>query len=224
MLAPLDFFDLKEFAHADLFADLTHVWEAIDRLPAYLAKVFDISPEDLRKEPTRFRDLVQASPEAMIEDGAILLGPALIGPGSRLYAGSLVRGPVILGRDAIVGHGSEVRGSVLLDGAAVPHLNYVGDSLLGAHVNLGAGSVCSNVKLGRGAVRVRVGDTEHDTGLERLGAVLGDRVELGCHVVLNPGTLIGPRTHIYPNASLRGYYPQDHIIKVHQELQIVPRH
>jgi NDP-sugar pyrophosphorylase family protein len=223
MIAPEDFFDLSRFDHAALFDNLGEVWAARARRPEYVVRALGASPEDLEGDAQRLRALVSIGSGAVVEGGAIVLGPAVIGPGCRIYAGSLVRGPLILGEGAVVGHGSEVCRSVLLAGAHVGHLNYVGDSILGNEVNLGAGAVCSNVRLDRGPVRIRLGGVEHETGFARMGVVLGDGVQVGCNAVLNPGTLIGPRTLVYPGACLRGHYPADSIVKVEQRVEIVPR-
>ena len=216
MVRPESFFALSGSEHAELFEGLDCVWEALARLPAYLERL-------LGEAASGAEAPVRISPEAVVEEGAKVTGPALIGAGARVYAGTLVRGPIILGRGAVVGRGSEVVRSILLDEAHVPHLNYVGDSLLGAAVNLGAGAVCSNVKLDKGAIKIRLGGREYDTGMARLGAVLGDGVEVGCHVVLNPGTLVGPGTRIYPGLSLRGYFPGHHIIKGRQQIEMIER-
>ena len=216
MVRPESFFDLSKCEHAELFEGLDSVWEALARMPAYLERL--LGPPAPAAE-TR----VHLSPGAVVEEGAGVTGPALIGAGAHVYAGTLVRGPVILGRGAVVGRGSEVVRSILLDEAHVPHLNYVGDSILGASANLGAGAVCSNVKLDEGEITIRVGEREYDTGMARLGAILGDGVEVGCNVVLNPGTLVGPGTRIYPGVSLRGYFPGHHIIKVRQQVEIIRR-
>jgi NDP-sugar pyrophosphorylase family protein len=216
VVRPESFFDLSECEHAELFEGLDSVWEALVRMPAYLERRLGGAPSG--GEPP-----IHLSPGAVVEEGAQVTGPALIGAGAHVYAGTLVRGPVILGRGAVVGRGSEVTRSILLDEAHVPHLNYVGDSILGSSVNLGAGAVCANVKLDKGAIEVRVGEREYDTGMARLGAILGDGVEVGCNVVLNPGTLVGPGTRIYPGVSLRGYFPGHHIIKVRQQVEIIRR-
>jgi NDP-sugar pyrophosphorylase family protein len=195
----------------------------LKRLPGYVMAAFEqpLGGPGTEGEPGRL--LIRVAEGAVVEEAAIVVGPALIGRDCRVYAGSLVRGPVILGDGAVVGHGSEVVRSVLLNGAHASHLNYVGDSILGANVNLGAGAVCSNVKLGGGTVRVSVEDDLHDTDLDKLGAILGDGVQLGCNVVASPGTLVGPRTWVYPGVQLRGYYPGDHIVKAVQSVQVVTR-
>jgi len=223
MLAPGEFFDLAEFRHARLFAGVGAVWEALGRLSAYVSAAFGLTPEEVERREDQGRGLIEMAPGTVVHQGAMVLGPALIGPGCHLRAGSLVRGPVILGEGALVGHGSEVSASVLLNEARLAHLNYVGNSIVGSRANLGAGAICSNFKLNQQPVTVRVGAEVHETGLAKFGAVLGDDVQLGCHAVLNPGTLIGPRTWVYPGATLRGYYPGDHIIKVEQKLELVPR-
>jgi NDP-sugar pyrophosphorylase family protein len=219
VFAPADYFDLGRWAHRGLFDDAEFVWQVLARLPGYMASVLGFDEADADAA----RGAIRVGEGALVEQGAIVIGPAMIGPGCRIYAGSLVRGPIILGAGCLVGHGSEVLRSVVLDGAHMAHLNYVADSLVGADVNLGAGAVCSNLKLGEGVVKVRAGGAEHDTGLPKFGAVLGDGVKAGCHVVFNPGTLVGPRTWVYPGACLRGVYRADCIVKVRQTLEISER-
>jgi bifunctional N-acetylglucosamine-1-phosphate-uridyltransferase/glucosamine-1-phosphate-acetyltransferase GlmU-like protein len=121
----------------------------------------------------------------------------------------------------VVGHTSELKGVVLLNHSAAPHFNYVGDSILGNHVNLGAGTKLSNLKIFPGNVRVKVGDDEYDSGLRKFGAILGDSAQTGCNSVLNPGTLIGRGSLVYPNANVSGYVPPDSIVKLRQTLEIV---
>jgi len=122
-----------------------------------------------------------------------------------------------------VGRYSEVKASVVLDDAKVPHLSYVGDSIIGTNVNMGAGAVLSNLKLNWGEITVRVDGRDFPTGLQKLGAILGDEVQIGCNAVIHPGTLVGARTWVYPGACLRGYYSPDTIVKVRQTVEVVER-
>jgi NDP-sugar pyrophosphorylase family protein len=158
----------------------------------------------------------------VLEPGAVIVGPAILEEGAYLRTGAYVRENVLLGAGSMVGAHSEVKGSILLPGAKAPHQAYVGDSILGRDVNLGAGTICSNVKNVGREVTFRAGGTVFHTGLRKFGAVLGDGCKTGCNTVLNPGVLMGPGSVTYTNASIRGgYYPPGTLVKVRQTQQIV---
>lgn len=163
-------------------------------------------------------DRVFIGPGCRIEPGAVIVGPALLEGDVVVRTGAYIREHVVLGRGALVGAHSEVKGSILLPGAKAPHQAYVGDSILGRDVNLGAGTILSNVKnIGR-EVTFRAGGELIHTGLRKFGAVLGDGCKTGCNTVLNPGTLLGPGSVTYPNATLRaGHYPAGTLVKVRQQ-------
>lgn len=146
---------------------------------------------------------------ATIGPGAVVQGPAWIGPGAEVGHAALVRGGVILARGAKVGHASEIKHAVLLEDAKAPHFNYVGDSLVGVRVNLGAGVKLANFRADGAEVKV----AGQATGLRKFGAILGDDVSIGCNAVTSPGTVIGPRSLVYPGASVRGVFAADSIIK-----------
>ena len=218
------FFDLDGFDHRALFADDEPVWSALgDRLKAYLDAWADwSSASELHPGVHLLGDRISFAPGCMVEPGAVIVGPAVIGEGVTIRTGAYVRQYVILGAGSLVGAHSEVKGSVLLPGAKAPHQAYVGDSVLGRDVNLGAGTICSNVKnIGR-EVSFRAGGEVHRTGLRKFGAILGDGAKTGCNTVLNPGVLMGPGSVTYPNASLRGgYYPPGTLVKVRQDQRMV---
>ncbi|NUQ00974.1 MAG: glucose-1-phosphate thymidylyltransferase, partial [Armatimonadetes bacterium] len=149
----------------------------------------------------------------VLEPGCFVRGPALLLDGAQVRHGAYIRGQVVVGPGATVGHCSELKHSILLAGAAAPHFNYVGDSILGARVNLGAGTVLSNLKLRGATVRVRLEGRCYDTGLRKLGAILGDDTQTGCHTVLNPGTLAGPGSLFYPQANAVGYFAPRSLVR-----------
>ena len=223
MLSPRSFFDLSRFEHADIFDGVELVWETLRRLPSYLVRSFGLDPKGVTEPVEQLRHLVSVSPDVVVEPGAQLLGPVVVGPRCHLAANSMLRGPVILGADVYVGRYSEVKASLVLDQAKVPHLSYVGDSILGRNVNMGAGAVLSNLKLDWGEITVHVDGRDFPTGLQKLGAILGDEVQIGCNAVLHPGTLVGARTWAYPCACLRGYYPPNSIVKVRQTVEVIER-
>ena len=222
MLKPADFFDLKDFEHARIFAGLEYVWQVLPRIEEYIQE--ELKPAILGEVmPGAYLDEAKVfiGEGTVVEPGAYIIGPAIIGRNCEIRSGSYVRENCLIGGGAIVGHTTEVKNAILLDGAKAPHFNYVGDSVLGAAVNLGAGTKLSNVKVTGQSVTVRVGDETYETGLEKFGAILGDGVESGCNSTLNPGTLIGKGSLIYANASVRGYIPPGTIVKLRQGLESV---
>jgi len=207
MLRPEDFFDLATFAHRDLFAGVRYVWEALPRLPDYLAGLGAPQVAGQVEVGAVLTGPVWLGEGSVVEAGVKICGPVVVGRGCQLRPGAYLRGPVVVGDEAIVGHATELKGAILLDGASAPHFNYVGDSILGPRSNLGAGAICSNVRLDRERVAVWAGGRKYDTGLAKLGAILGEDVQAGCHAVLNPGTLLGPGVVVLPGASVVGYFP-----------------
>jgi NDP-sugar pyrophosphorylase family protein len=160
---------------------------------------------------------------ARIGPGATLEGPLWVGPDVEIRAGAYLRGGCWLEDGAIVGASTEVKRAIFLAGARAPHLNYVGDSVLGAHVNLGAGTVLSNFRHDGREIVIPAGEARIATGRRKLGAILGDGVATGCNSVLNPGTIVGAGTQIYTGVQLRsGVYPADSVVKLRQQLEIVP--
>lgn len=149
---------------------------------------------------------------AVIDSSARIIAPAVIGPHTEIRPGAYLRGNVITGCGCVIGNSSELKNCVLLDRVQLPHYNYVGDSVLGNRCHLGAGAICSNLKSDGKAVIVHA-DRDYETGLRKLGALLGDGVDIGSGCVLNPGTVIGKKTSVYPLVALRGVYPENSIVK-----------
>jgi NDP-sugar pyrophosphorylase family protein len=222
-LAP-HFFDLNGFEHVRLFPDQAPVWEALGRaFDEYLSAwtCWEI------RSPIPAGVHIDGGPifvgaDCRIEPGAFLRGPLIVGPKSEIRTGAYLRGHVVLGRNCLVGAHSELKNAILLDHARAPHQNYVGDSILGRHVNLGAGTILSNVKNVGSEVSFHHQGTLIRTGLRKLGAVLGDGCRTGCNSVLNPGVLMGPKCVTYPGACLRsGYFPPGTLVKLRQVQQLV---
>jgi bifunctional UDP-N-acetylglucosamine pyrophosphorylase / glucosamine-1-phosphate N-acetyltransferase len=218
------FFALAGFEHAALFHPERPVWDALGQpLDAYLAgweRWETDSP--LPAGVHLLAGPVSIARDCRIEPGVVLRGPMIIGEGCEIRTGAYLRGRVVLGKGCVVGAHTEVKTAILLDGARAPHQNYVGDSILGRDVNLGAGTILSNVKnIGREVTFQHAGETVR-TGLRKFGAVLGDGCRTGCNTVLNPGVLMGPGCVTYTNVSLRsGYYPPRTLIKLRQAQQQV---
>ena len=161
---------------------------------------------------------------ARLSPGVVLEGPLYLGEGVEVRPGAYLRGGVWVGDGAVVGANTEVKRAILLPRAKAPHLNYVGDSILGADVNLGAGTILSNFRHDGGMIHLKVGGETRSTGRRKLGAVLGDGVMTGCNCVLHPGVVVGRETRLYPGVQLRpGVYPANSLIKLRQELEVVPR-
>lgn len=236
MLRPNDFFDLDAFEHASVFATEDWVWQALANLPNWLEHWFanhqaeihgHISPAAIL-----YGNNISIGEGTVVEDGVSITGPAIIGRNCEIRQGAYIRGDAILGDNAVLGHASELKGSILLNGAKAPHFAYVGDSILGQEVNLGAGTKLSNLAVSsakdaagkRPSIRIPINGEQVDTGLTKLGAIIGDWSQTGCNAVTNPGTLIGKRTLVYANTSLaKGYYGDDQIVKLRQSVDIVSR-
>lgn len=223
MLSPADFFDLDGFAHSALFDGVEYVWEVIGRIHHYaLAAATGEVLGQVMEGAQLIGDRITIGPGSVVEPGAMIKSPCVIGRDTEVRQGAYLRGNVVVGDGCVVGHCSELKNAVLLDGAGAPHFNYVGDSILGRRVNLGAGTKTSNVKVLGSTVVVKVNGRKYDTGLRKLGAILGDGAQTGCDVVLNPGTLIGRNTRVYPCTSVRGYYGDNMLIKLRQAIEAEP--
>jgi NDP-sugar pyrophosphorylase family protein len=221
--SPAAFFEVGDFPHRELFAASERVWAALgSRLVQYLEEWSDWSINiDLPEGVHLLGERIHIAAGCSVEPGAVIVGPAILDPGVQIRTGAYVRQNVILGAQSLVGAHSEVKGSILLPTAKAPHQAYVGDSILGRGVNLGAGTICSNVKNVGREVSFRAGGEVVHTGLRKFGAVLGDGCKTGCNTVLNPGVLMGPGSVTYTNASIRsGYYPPGTLVKVRQTQQI----
>lgn len=221
-LSPYAFFELDSFAHRDLFDGIAYVWEALNRVEGYLAERLEPKIAGEIEEGAWVDSNVYLGPGALVERGAWVQGPAIIGAGSVVRHGAFIRGNCVVGEDCVIGHATELKRAIMLDGSHAPHFNYVGDSILGAGVNLGAGTKLSNFKNDGTEIVVRTPSGPINTGMRKFGAVLGDRVRTGCNSVMSPGTLVGPGSAVYPNAVLRGVYPPASVIKLRQRIEIVP--
>src|ERR1700755_3044406 len=224
MFAPADLVDLEHTAHSKLFEKQNYVWDALTQIASYLQ--FRLMPAvvgELMGKPF-ISNSVFIGRGTVVEQGAVLKGPAWIGENCRVRSGCYVRENVIAGNGVVMGNSCEFKNCILFDEVQVPHFNYVGDSILGHHAHLGAGVILSNVKLDHREVVVATDDGIVPTGLTKFGAIVGDRTEIGCNTVVNPGTVIGRDCIIYPSANVRGVIPRAHIVKVRQELQMISRH
>ena len=202
-------FDLHHTLAAQYLAQFEFPWQALKGLSAFLTSLAKTLGDDYEEIPGG----VFVHKTAKIAPTAFLAGPCVIGAGTEVRHGAFVRGSVLVGEGCVVGNSVELKNAVLFDKVQVPHFNYVGDSILGYKSHMGAGAITSNVKSDRSPVAVKCGNERLETGLKKCGAMLGDYVEIGCNSVLNPGTVIGRNTSVYPLSSLRGAYPADSIVK-----------
>jgi NDP-sugar pyrophosphorylase family protein len=211
--APADFLDLGQTEHPALFDGVTQAWEILHKLVHYLdAEIKPANHGRLIGHPV-IGEKVFIGAGTVVEPGAYIKGPAWIGENCQIRHGAYVRENVIIGGGSVVGNSTEIKNSVLFKNCQVPHFNYVGDSILGARVHLAAGVIVSNLKLNGDFITLRVGDRVLTTGLRKFGALLGDGVEVGCNAVLNPGSVVGRRSLIYPGVSWRGILPANSIAK-----------
>jgi NDP-sugar pyrophosphorylase family protein len=212
-LLPEELFDLGSFQHAELFAGCANVWEALERLPGYLRSVLRPGIRGEVEDGAHLSGDVEIAEGARVEAGAYIRGPALIGPGTEVRHGAYVRGNVLTGTDCVIGHASEGKSAILLDRAKAAHFAYVGDSILGNDVNLGAGTKLANFKIVPGTIAVQRPDgTLLDTGMRKLGALLGDGVQIGCNAVTSPGTVIGRESLVYPGVSVQATIPARSVV------------
>lgn len=223
MFKPGDLFDLSQTAHAELFAGCEHAWEALKKLKAYLET--HVQPALPRPDNPRVHigKNVFIGEGTVIEDGVMIKGPAIIGKHCEIRHNAYLREHVIVGDHCVIGNSCELKHSLLFNHAVVPHFSYVGDSILGHKAHLGAGVKISNIKVLAGNVTVEKDGTPFDTGLRKFGALLGDRTDIGCNSVLNPGSIIGRGSVIYPNVNWRGVLPANMIVKNKAAQDVVAR-
>ncbi|MFZ2958664.1 MAG: DapH/DapD/GlmU-related protein [Candidatus Ozemobacteraceae bacterium] len=218
-----DGFPFPELFDAKLegFVDVVNIWDVLKRLQkGFVAQHLKPQILGIIEEGAILKgEDIFIGKNTRVQSGAMIIGPTVIGNNVEIRHGAYIRGHVIIGDGSVVGHTSEVIRSILLPGAKAPHFNYVGDSILGTNVNLGAGTKLSNLKNDASEVTVRDDKTMHKTGLKKFGAILGDGCMLGCNSVTNPGTVLGPNCRIYPNATVTGYFAARTIIKLRQQLE-----
>jgi NDP-sugar pyrophosphorylase family protein len=223
MFEPADLFDLRQTEHAAIFDGGRFAWDALKKIEAYL--VAHLKPKLCNKCEGRafISENVFIGEGTVVEDGAMIKGPAIIGKNCKIRHSAYIRENVIIGDGCVVGNSSELKNSLLFNGAQAPHYNYIGDSILGHQAHLGAGVKISNYKLFPGNIEVEVDGVPFDTGLRKFGALLGDGVEVGCNAVLNPGSIVGRGAVIYPNVFWRGILPANMIAKNKAEIEVVAK-
>ena len=218
-----ELFDLGQTEHASLFDSLGQAWEVFPHIGDYLRDTLRAAQLGQAHGQAVIEGDVFVGEGTVIEAGALIRGPVWIGRNCHIGHGATLRGNVIVGDGCIVGHATELKNAVLFNGCEVPHFNYVGDSVLGHLVHLGAGVMLSNYRLIRGKVNVRTASGRLDSGLAKFGALIGDRTEIGCNAVLNPGAVIGRDCLLYPNVTFTGVLPARRLVKNKTELTVVEK-
>ena len=208
-------YTLEETIAADLFEGAVYPWELLPKISGFILELGEKLPAD---RFTRVKENVWVANTAKVAPTACINGPAIIDEDAEIRHCAFIRGNAIVGKGAVVGNSTELKNVILFNKVQVPHYNYVGDSILGFKSHMGAGSITSNVKSDKTLVVVRDGAEQIETGMKKFGAMLGDNVEVGCNSVLNPGTVIGRNTNVYPASMVRGCIPEGSIYKKRGEV------
>ena len=211
----INLYNLNETIAAPLFEGLTYPWEALPKIKAFIIQLGNTLPAD---KFNKIGEDVWIAKSAKVAPTAYINGPAIVDEEAEIRHCAFIRGSAIVGKGAVVGNSTELKNVILFNKVQVPHYNYVGDSILGFKSHMGAGSITSNVKSDKTLVVVRCNGKEFHTGLKKFGAMLGDNVEVGCNSVLNPGTVIGRDSNIYPTSMVRGFVPANSIYKTRTEI------
>jgi UDP-N-acetylglucosamine diphosphorylase / glucose-1-phosphate thymidylyltransferase / UDP-N-acetylgalactosamine diphosphorylase / glucosamine-1-phosphate N-acetyltransferase / galactosamine-1-phosphate N-acetyltransferase len=223
MFKPAELFDLSQTEHAALFDGCVNAWEVLAKIAPYLKANLRPGLKNRCDGVAFIGDEVFIGEGTVVEDGAMIKGPALIGRNCEIRHNAYIRDNVIIGDNCCVGNVCEVKNSFLFNGAVAPHFNYIGDSVLGYKAHLGAGVKISNFKLTPGNIKVEAGGEAIDSGLRKFGALLGDHAEIGCNAVLNPGSIIGRNSVVYPNTNWRGVLAANMIVKNRAAQELVVR-
>lgn len=210
--------DLNHTIAAELFAGKNYPWEVLSDISDFIVKLGAQLSEDEYDHPS---ENVWIAKDATVFPSAYIGGPCIIDHKAEVRHGAFIRGSAIVGKNCVVGNSVELKNVVLFDAVQVPHYNYVGDSILGHKAHMGAGSITSNVKSDKTNVVIKNASGSIPTGRKKVGAILGNHVEVGCNSVLNPGTVIGANSIVYPTSSVRGTIPPEHIYKAKHE--VVPK-
>lgn len=210
MLKINDLLDTSKTIAVELFEGKTYPWEVLDDIKLFIVELGKTLSTDEFDHPS---EDVWIAKDATVFESAYIHGPCIIDHGAEVRQCAFIRGSALVGKNCVVGNSTELKNVVLFDNVQVPHYNYVGDSILGYKSHMGAGSITSNVKSDKTLVVVKSSEEQIPTGRKKFGAILGDFVEVGCNSVLNPGTVIGRHSNIYPVSCVRGVVPQNSIFK-----------
>lgn len=221
-LSPSHFFDLTAFEHAALFEGCEYVWQALDRIQEYL-RVYPLGK--IEAEEQKYAYLVNPAQitigkGTVIEPGAYIKGPCIIGKNCHIRHGAYIRGDCIIGDSCVIGHTTEMKHTIMMNKSNAAHFAYLGDTIVGSFVNLGAGVKCANLRLDGAPIAITVGGQKIATNRRKFGAIIGDHVEVGCNSVLNPGTLLGKGVYSYPSLNFGGFIEENMMVKPSTKVQI----
>lgn len=205
-----NYLDLSKTIASEIFSGLSYPWEALPKIKDF---ILNLGPKLPKDEFEEIKENVWVSKEAVIANSAFIAGPTIICKGTEIRHCAFIRGSVIIGENCVVGNSTELKNAILFNNVQVPHFNYIGDSILGFKAHFGAGSIVSNVKSDKSNVSVLINGNKTDTGLRKFGAIVADYVEIGCNTVLNPGTIIGRNSNVYPTSMVRGIIGENMIFK-----------
>lgn len=205
-----NYLDLSKTIASEIFSGLSYPWQALPKIKDF---ILNLGPKLPKDEFEEIKENVWVSKEAVIANSAFIAGPTIICKGTEIRHCAFIRGSVIVGENCVVGNSTELKNAILFNNVQVPHFNYIGDSILGFKAHFGAGSIVSNVKSDKSNVSVLINGNKTDTGLRKFGAIVADYVEIGCNAVLNPGTIIGRNSNVYPTSMVRGIIGENMIFK-----------
>lgn len=215
MITVSELYNLDETIAAELLSGVEYPWEALPRIHDFIIELGNSLSEDVFEKRGEH---IWVAKSAKVAPTACLNGPLIVDEDAEIRHCAFIRGNAIVGKGAVVGNSTELKNVILFNKVQVPHYNYVGDSILGFRSHMGAGAITSNVKSDKTLVTVKGENISIETGLKKMGAMLGDNVEVGCNSVLNPGTVIGRNTNVYPTSMVRGVIPADSIYKCRTEI------
>lgn len=204
-----DLLDLDYTIARDIFFNIKYPYEALSKIGDYIIKLGNSLDKD---KYLKIGNNIWVSKSCKISDKSVIIGPTIIDDNTEIRPGAYIRGKVIVGKNCVIGNSSELKNSIIFDNSQIPHFNYVGDSILGYHSHLGAGVIISNLKSDKSNIVIK-GSDNLETGLRKMGAIIGDYVEVGCNSVICPGSVIGRNTNIYPLTMVRGIIPENSIMK-----------
>jgi NDP-sugar pyrophosphorylase family protein len=224
MFSPERFFDLSEFSHKEIFQGCEFVWQALEKIEQYLSRKMLGKIDTSHQEYAYFvnPESISIGEGTIVEPGAYIRGPCIIGNHCHIRHGAYIRGNAIIGDHCVIGHATEIKHAILLNHAKAAHFAFVGDSILGNYVNLGAGTKCANLRLHGDEVIIRSKHESIATGQRKLGAIIGDYCQVGCNAVLNPGTVFGKHVHCYPCTSVSGSFLEKCTIKPETKIETIP--
>lgn len=215
VLTPSQLFNMDEYFHESLFEGCQYPWQALGHLKRYLAslKLGNIEVDIPSSSHIIRPELISIGMGTVIEPGAYIEGPCVIGKNCIIRYGAYIRGDVVTGNSCVIGHNTEVKHSIFFNETSAAHFNYVGDSILGNGVNLGAGVKCANLRLDHQPIHVLINNERINTRLQKLGAIIGDGAQVGCNCVINPGTILGRRSFCFPCLNVYGFIPENSKVK-----------